>query len=86
VAIQFADYGVEGLGEDWVGGVQAHPHTEPLRALAGEHEDGFAARSGLPGDHRCARLATRQFIEAGQQLVTVRAEQHRPVLEPGPAR
>ena len=37
---------VERFGEDGIGGVQAHAHAEPLRALAGEDEHGFARRSG----------------------------------------
>ncbi len=85
VAVQFADHGVERLGEDRVGGVQPHAHTEPLRTLAREHEDGLAGQTGA-GDHGRTRLTIGQLSQTGQQLVAVGAERHGAMLECGATR
>ncbi len=62
--------------------VQLPAHAQPLRPLAGEHEDDRARR---PRGHCANRprraLARRDQIEAGQRLLAVTAQHHCTVVE-----
>ena len=60
--------------------VQLAAHAGPLRALTGEQER-QPARAGRPAHRHAAGSPAASARQAGQQLVAVRAEHHRPVLE-----
>ena len=83
--VQFSHDGVERLGEHRVRGVQAHSHAEYLCALAGEDEDGLAAGRRRALDDRYG-FTGGEFVEAGQQLLAITADDDGPVLEVRPAR
>jgi hypothetical protein len=71
---------IESLGEDRRCGVELLAHAGSLGTLAGE-EVGKAAGLRLGLEDACARLAATQLAKVLQQLLAVRAEHDRPLLE-----
>jgi hypothetical protein len=64
---------------------QRRTHAGPLRALAGEHEHHAPVGTGLAGHDVRGGLLVGQCAQPGRQLGGVLADDHRAVVEPGPA-
>ncbi|GAA3652745.1 hypothetical protein GCM10022420_030950 [Streptomyces iranensis] len=79
MTVQFRTHLVERRREHRERGIQLPPHAQPLSALTGEQESRAAAARHRARDH-----ARGELVKTVQQLLTVAADDRRPVAEGGP--